>query len=170
MGSAARFWPTRLFKLGARNDASPEFVPRTEIAARIIGKKVAEPAAELKVTSTGQESTAVTSLDDLTQAVDLPPATLPADDADLSRQADRFLPDKTSTTLTDKRGRVIRARIINLSATGVAIEADFRAMPADSVTTVGSKPVRPGRTIRGGQVFVFDKPLDPARCNKQVVL
>ena len=166
MGSAARFWPAGLFRLGTRSAAPSEFVPTTEIAARIIGKKVAEPAPSPAV----QESAALTSLDDLQLALDQPPATLPVDDTDFSRQADRFLPDKTSTTMTDKRGKVIRARIINLSATGVAIEADFRIMPADSVTTVGSKPVKPGRSIRGGQVFVFDKPLDPARCNKQVVL
>ena len=78
--------------------------------------------------------------------------------------------DKTSTTLTDKRGKAIRARIINLSATGVAVEADFRIMPADTVSFVGAKPVKQGRAIRGGQVFLFDKPLDPARCTKQIGL
>jgi hypothetical protein len=164
MGSAAKFWPKRLFNFGSRSESEDGFVATTELAAKIIGTKTAES------TPLGAQAKPVSSLDDL-DLHDLPaPPTQPAQDPDLSRQAERFVPNKTSTTLTDKRGKTVRARIINLSATGVAVEADFRITPVDTVVMVGAKPVKSGRSIRGGHVFTFDKPLDPSRCNASIVL
>lgn len=156
MVSAAKFWPTRLFGRGRKTEPTA-FVPTTEIAARIVGKPLVpsqfpggnrDPDAAEKASAGSEPEAAVVS----------------------ERQADRFVPDKTVTFLTDKRGKQSRARIINISATGVAVEGDFGAMPADTVAMVGSKPVTVGRTIRRGQVFLFDKPLDPSRCNRQIVL
>ena len=156
MVSAAKFWPTRLFGRGSKTETT-SFVPTTEIAARIVGKPLIPsqfPGGNADPVLPEEASTQ----DD------------PGREVASERQADRFVPDKAQTFLTDKRGKQIRARIINISATGVAIEADFEAMPADTVAVVGAKPVTLGRTIRRGQVFLFDKPLDPARCNRQIVL
>ncbi len=137
------------------------FVPTTPIAARIVGKPLPSDG------STPPQS--VSSSFGL--AAEAKPTTADAaNDAEVARQADRFVPVRSATVLTDNRGKGLRARIINVSATGVAVEADFRVMPADTVTMVGSKPVTPGRAIRGGHVFLFDKPLDPARCDPSIVL
>lgn len=156
MVSAAKFWPTRLFGRGSKTETTA-FVPTTEIAARIVGKPLIPsqfPGGNADARVFDEASTA----DDAVH------------EAGSERQSDRFVPDKAQTFLTDKRGKQLRARIINVSATGVAIEADFDAMPADTVVIVGAKPVTLGRTIRRGQVFLFDKPLDPSRCNRQIIL
>ena len=161
MGSAARFWPRRLFGRAGKEQADQGFVPTTEIAARIVGKPLAasEAPRDALEDDQGAAPSAALLLDWADDA-----------DSDSTRQAERFVPDRPFTTLTDKRGKVLRARIINLSASGVAIEADYRVMPPDTVAMAGSKPVTPGRAIRGGHVFVFNKPLDATRSNKQVVL
>ena len=162
MGTPAKFWSGRLFGKSVKREASTGFVPTTELAARIVGKPIADASA-----------TREPLLPDPVEVDDFIDLEMPdeIDEAGNSaRQAERFVPDRPFTTLTDKRGKTIRARIINMSSTGVAVEADFRIMPPETVAVVGSKPVTPGRAIRGGHVFVFIKPLDPARANKQVVL
>ena len=169
MSSAFKFWPTRLFGRGDKTDADAGFVPTTALAARIVSTP---SAARADAVEKSREPTPPTSFDALSLT---PEPTTPAaiDDVEVdeaARQADRFVPDRPVTTLTDTRGKSVRARIINVSATGVAVEADFSVMPVDTITYVGQKPVHLGRAIRRGQVFLFDKPLDPARCNKQIVL
>ena len=163
MGSATRFWPSRLFGRAGKDQPAQGFVPTTEIAARIVGKPLAASAMRRDDL---EADPAVASND----ALHLDDADESGADAESARQAERFVPDRPFTTLTDKRGKVIRARIINLSASGVAIEADYRVMPPDTVTMAGSKTVTSGRAIRGGHVFVFDKPLDAGRSNTQVIL
>ena len=141
-----------------------EFSPKTEIAARIVGR----PAVEGSVAG-APDFFPQPELHEQRPPIDEAPIE-PANDADVARKSERFVPVRSTTIFTDKRGKALRARIINVSATGVAIEADFRIMPANTVTMVGSKTVTLGRAIRGGQVFVFDKPLDPVRCNPQITL
>lgn len=163
MGSAAKFWPAKLFGRSTKTDADATFVPRTAIAAKIVGQANGwSPSAD-----TPEPAVA---FDSFTPPPSLPAADAPSQDGAMERQADRFVPTRTGTTVTDTRGKSQRARIINVSATGVAVEADFRLMPPNTITMVGAKPVAPGRAIRGGHVFTFDKPLDPARCNPQILL
>jgi hypothetical protein len=160
MASAARFWPSNLLRFGRKPDIDAVFVPTTPIAARIVGKPLADEGA----------SAAYGASLDAGERPAPDDAGSPANDAEAARQADRFVPVRSSTVLTDHRGKGVRARIINISATGVAIEADFRLMAPETVAMVGSKTVTPGRAIRGGHVFLFEKPLDLARCNPQIVL
>ena len=163
MGSAAKFWPAKLFGRSKKAKQDGAFVPRTAMAARIVGSNPADQADR-------SPETPEILFDSFTSPPAMPEEANPASEITMERQADRFVPTRTSTVLTDSRGKQQRARIINISATGVAIEADFRIMPPESVTMVGAKPVTEGRAIRGGQVFLFDKPLDPARCNPQILL
>lgn len=93
-----------------------------------------------------------------------------ADDSENLRQADRFIPTQPLTTLVDSKGKRHRARIINFSASGVAVEADFTTIPRESVTHVGSMRVLAGRQMRHGMVYLFEKPLDPDRCNPSTIL
>ena len=87
-----------------------------------------------------------------------------------TRGAERFVPTKVSTVLTTTTGKRIFARIINISQTGVAIEAELAdATPAD-IAMVGSRPVTPGRHISLGTVFLFKKPLDPKLCGPDIIL
>jgi hypothetical protein len=87
-----------------------------------------------------------------------------------TRQMERLTPLQPNTTLLDSKGKRHRGRIINFSATGVAVEADFAALNPDAVTHVGSMRVRAGRAMHHGMVFIFDKPLDPSRCKPSTVL
>lgn len=166
MASAAKYWPSRLFGRKASSEPETGFKPTTELAARIVGKPIVGTQRSPDDTTTRES---LPEFADLELEFAGEPGT-PANDLVASRQSQRFVPVRAATALTDSRGKQIRARIINLSATGVAVEADFRAMPPDTITMVGSKTVRTGRPIRGGHVFVFDKPLDAARCNPQIVL
>ena len=101
-----------------------------------------------------------------------PPDPLWPDDAEPSetRTAQRFVPLRTSTILQTASGRRVSARIINISRTGVAVEADFNDLRRDDVTLVGTRPVTAGRPIALGRVFLFKKPLDPKLCDPSIIL
>jgi hypothetical protein len=86
------------------------------------------------------------------------------------RGAERFVPHKTNTALTTASGKRIAARIINISQTGVALEAELGEVSPAEIITVGSRPVVPGRRIALGMVFLFKKPLDPKLCNSDIIL
>jgi hypothetical protein len=104
------------------------------------------------------------------QVVSQPLRDEPDDGPTDTRGAERFVPHKTSTVLTTAAGKRIFARIINISQTGVAIEAELAdATPAD-IAMVGSRPVTPGRRIALGMVFLFKKPLDPKLCGPDIIL
>ena len=87
-----------------------------------------------------------------------------------TRAADRFVPLRTTTLLNTASGRRLSARIINISRTGVAVEADFGSIGVDEIALVGTRPVMPGRRIALGAVFLFKKPLDPKLCDPSIVL
>ena len=87
-----------------------------------------------------------------------------------TRSADRFVPSKSRTSLTLAGGKKVDARIINMSSRSVAVEADFSDIRPDSVIMVGSYPVRPGRKIKLGAVFVFLRPLDRSLCNENIIV
>ena len=87
-----------------------------------------------------------------------------------TRAAERFVPHKTATVLTTASGKRIAARIINISQTGVAIEAELSGFGPADIATVGSRPVEPGRRIALGMVFLFKKPIDPKLCGPDLIL
>ena len=109
---------------------------------------------------------------DLANLKALPIEPLWDDDAEPSdtRSAERFVPLRTTTILQASSGRRVTARIINISRTGVAVEADFAEMSLADVAIVGTRPVTPGRRITLGAVFLFKKPLDPKLCDPSIVL
>ncbi len=115
-------------------------------------------------------STIPRDLGAMKQSVAQPARDEPDDGPTDTRGAERFVPHKTSTVLTTATGKRIFARIINISQTGVAVEAELaEASPAD-IAMVGSRPVTPGRRITLGMVFLFKKPLDPKLCNPDIIL
>lgn len=77
---------------------------------------------------------------------------------------------KTTTILTTKSGKWLAARIINVSATGVAVEAEAADLRADDVAKIDSRPVTPGRRVAHGIVLVFQTPLKPEECGPDIVL
>ena len=87
-----------------------------------------------------------------------------------TRGALRFVPRKTKTYLTVTGGKKLDARVINMSAAAVAVEADFSIASPASVTMVGSHPVKPGRKISLGFVFLFLKPLAPDQCTEDFII
>lgn len=87
-----------------------------------------------------------------------------------TRSAERFVPRKAATVLTTTGGKRIAARIINISRTGVALEAELSEVRPEDITTVGTRPVLPGRRIALGMVFLFRKPLDPKLCGPDIIL
>lgn len=87
-----------------------------------------------------------------------------------TRGALRFVPRKTKTFLTVTAGKKLDARVINMSAAGVAVEADFSVASPASVTMVGSHPVKPGRKISLGFVFLFLKPIAPEHCTEDFII
>ena len=99
-----------------------------------------------------------------------PPATAEEATPSETRSAERFVPHRTSTVLTTTSGKRIAARIINVSQTGVAVEAELQEFAAQDVATVGGRPVVPGRRITLGLVFLFRKPLDPKSCGPDIIL
>ncbi len=112
------------------------------------------------------------------RALSVPKASLPAEaewlppdeDAGDTRSGERFVPRRTSVTITMQSGKKVSGRIINVSQTGVAVEADFAAVGRDGVVMVGSRPVVAGRRISLGRVFLFEKPLDPKLCHIDIQL
>ena len=95
-----------------------------------------------------------------------PRPNIPEVQATETRGARRFVPRKSKTFLTLGTGKKLDARIINMSAAAVAVEADFSAASPASVTMVGSHPVKPGRKITLGFVFLFLKPISPSQCTE----
>ena len=87
-----------------------------------------------------------------------------------TRSSDRFVPRKGRTSLTLSGGKKLDARIINMSSRSVAVEADFSVTKLDAVVMIGSQPVRPGRKISLGAVFVFLRPLDRSLCTDDIVI
>lgn len=87
-----------------------------------------------------------------------------------TRTAERFVPKKAVTFLMTSSGKSIAARIINMSASGVAVEANISNQGAKEIVKVGSHPVKPGRKIALGMVFRFVTPIDPKSCNPDIVL
>ena len=87
-----------------------------------------------------------------------------------TRAGHRFVPRRTATVLTIAGGKRVDARIINMSAFAVAIEADLPKAGFDTVTMVGTRPVLRGRKIALGAVFIFATPLDPAACGPDIVI
>lgn len=87
-----------------------------------------------------------------------------------SRVATRFVPRETKTSITVTGSRTVAARIIDLSAMSVAVEADFAQADPWSVTKVGKRAVRPGRRLAQGMVFLFEQALDSAHCGPDLVL
>ena len=128
------------------------------------------------VTGQGEVQPPAARLSSIPRDVTAPRPTLvaPPDDLDVApsetRGADRFVPNRTSTVLTTTAGKRIAARIINISRTGVAVEAELSDVSAAEVATVGTRPVLPGRRIALGTVFLFKKPLDPKLCGPDIVL
>ena len=94
----------------------------------------------------------------------------PDNEAGDTRSGERFVPRRTSVTITMESGKKVSGRIINVSQTGVAVEADFAAVGRDGVAMVGSRPVVAGRRISLGRVFLFEKPLDPMACHVDIQL
>ena len=103
-------------------------------------------------------------------AIDVQLTTLDAIEPSETRTAPRFLPAKTTTVLTTKSGKRLAARIINVSCTGVAVEAEAVDLRADDVAKVGSRPVTPGRRVAHGIVLVFQTPMKPEECGPDIVL
>ncbi|RYB06116.1 hypothetical protein [Lichenibacterium ramalinae] len=100
----------------------------------------------------------------------LPPQVIEAAPPSETRGAERFVPTRTGTVLTTVSGKRIAARIINISQTGVALEAELSEFGAGDIALVGTRPVLPGRRITLGIVFMFRKPLDPKHCGPDIVL
>lgn len=87
-----------------------------------------------------------------------------------TRNAARFVPRRTSTVLVADNGKKIAARIINVSALGVAIEADFSQAPAQTIVMAGTRKVKPGRKIARGAVFLFETALSASLCGPEFIL
>ena len=87
-----------------------------------------------------------------------------------TRTAARFVPRNATTVLVTASGKMRTARIINMSALGVAVEANLSDLGPDGIVKVGSHPVKQGRKIALGMVFQFVTPIDPKFCNRDIVL
>lgn len=165
MSFASRLWRLRT-KAHSEDNASAKL--KATLLSRLGGRAKAETAGQAGAREVLFDSFVAKAERELAPTAPLDTPSL--EDSDSLRQAERYTPANPITTLVDNKGKRHRARIINFSATGVAIEADFAAVPADSITHVGSMRVAPGRAMRHGMVFLFEKPLDPARCSPQTVL
>ena len=87
-----------------------------------------------------------------------------------TRRALRFVPLRSKTSMTLIGGKKMDARIINVSATGIAVEADFSAFGPEAIEAIGLRKVMPGRKIRRGAVFLFVKPIDAKLCKPDIVI
>ncbi len=70
-------------------------------------------------------------------------------------RAMRSIPEHCATLLTLESGEHIDARVLNISATGIAVLADFTSRPATRVVAVGDKRVLFARRFPGGAGFSF---------------
>ncbi len=104
------------------------------------------------------------------EAAPPPPAPAPDVAATETRVAPRFVPRRTKAVLVSDGGKKVTARIINVSATGVAVEADFSQVSAGSIVMAGERRVSPGRKIARGTVFLFEKPLPESLCGPDFIL
>lgn len=98
----------------------------------------------------------------------MPPLVVNAGPTD-TRAAERFVPRRIPTVLVTDSGKKLPARIINVSATGIAVEADFSQIPSAQIVMVGERRVSPGRKILRGTVFLFEKPLGPSLCTPDFI-
>ena len=98
------------------------------------------------------------------------PPTSPTVEGVNTRAARRFVPRKAKTSITLTTGKKLDARIINMSESAVAVEANFSASPLSTVVMIGARPVKPGRKIALGAVFLFVKPIPASHCNEDLVL
>lgn len=85
------------------------------------------------------------------------------------RTHERLVPDQTAVTLRLERGREIKARIIDISPSGVAISCP--ATPAmGMIITVGNTPGRLVRYFEGGFGVQFLLPVSPDRFHAGMTL
>jgi hypothetical protein len=160
MISTSKLWPFR-----PRTRTLPAAVrPTTAAAARILGTPQSQAPEEPELPRAQSDMPPVSARTETD--VDA------SDDqvAETTRKFERYVPVRPHTTLLDDRGKRHGARIMNLSATGVAVEANFGQLDVRSITHVGATPVKAGRRIQRGMVFIFDKPLDPTRCSENTTL
>ena len=91
------------------------------------------------------------------RALSVPKASLPAEaeclpsdeDAGDTRSGKRFVPRRTSVTITMQSGKKVSGRIINVSQTGVAVEADFAAVGRDAASRSAVCSSSKSPSIRG---------------------
>lgn len=85
------------------------------------------------------------------------------------RTHERLVPDQTAVTLRLERGREIKARIIDISLSGVAISCPATP-PMDTIITVGNTPGRLVRYFEGGFGVQFLLPVSPDRFHAGMTL
>jgi hypothetical protein len=87
-----------------------------------------------------------------------------------TRANGRFVPRQRHTSLGLKNGKKYDAQIMNLSAHGVALEADFSKIKIEDVISVGSRSVTHIRILRMGGVFRFVNALGQHECTANIIL
>jgi hypothetical protein len=85
------------------------------------------------------------------------------------RSHERLVPTQTAVILRVEGGREIRARLIDISMSGVAI-ASPAALPLGAAVTVGNTPGRLVRYFEGGFGVQFLLPLSPDRFHAGMTL
>ncbi|MHB2211350.1 PilZ domain-containing protein [Methylobacterium sp. CM6257] len=85
------------------------------------------------------------------------------------RSHERLVPTQTAVVLRLDGGREIRARLIDISMSGVAISCPV-ALPLGAAVTVGSTPGRLVRYFEGGFGVQFLLPLSPDRFHAGMTL
>jgi hypothetical protein len=85
------------------------------------------------------------------------------------RSHERLVPTQTAVTLRVESGREIKARLIDISMSGVAI-ACSATLPLGAAVTVGSTPGRLVRYFEGGFGVQFLLPLSPDRFHAGMTL
>jgi hypothetical protein len=85
------------------------------------------------------------------------------------RSHERLVPTHTAVTLRVESGREIKARLIDISISGVAISSTA-TLPLGAAVTVGSTPGRLVRYFEGGFGVQFLLPLSPDRFHAGMTL
>jgi hypothetical protein len=86
------------------------------------------------------------------------------------RRHERIVPRRTRTTVRLENGRVLSARIKDVSLSGVAIETELPAVELQATVMVGSRPARAVRKLHPGIAFEFLEPLNPTTFDPDVVI